>query len=111
MTVAIPLFGERVSPHFSTARVLLVILVQEQTVSSTMRLHFSTDSLSERKLKILSLGVEVLVCGGIDRGTEEWLEKRGIRVISNIAGEAGEVLSDLFGLEQGLAGWNPGSTR
>lgn len=100
MTVAIPLFGERVSPHFSTARVLLVILAQERTVSSTMRFYFSTDSLSERKLKILSLGVDILVCGGIDRGTEEWLEKRGIRVISNTTGDAGKVLSELFGLTQ-----------
>jgi predicted Fe-Mo cluster-binding NifX family protein len=97
MTIAIPLFGERVSPHFSTAPELLVVLAQEQTVFSMMRFHLATASLSEKKKKILFLGVDILVCGGIDRATQEWLQKRGIHVIANVLGEAEDVLPNLLG--------------
>ncbi len=98
MTIAIPLFGERVSPHFSTAPELLVVLAGEQSIRTMMRFHFSQASLSEKKRKILSLGVEILVCGGIDRATRGWFEKRGIRVIPNAVGEAEEVLANRLGL-------------
>lgn len=107
MTIAIPLFGERVSPHFSTAPELLVVLAQEQTICSRMRFHFATASLSEKKKRILSLGVETLVCGGIDRATCGWFEKRGIRVIPNAVGEADEILAERLGLLERPAGRKP----
>lgn len=100
MKVAIPLFGTRVSPHFASAPELLVVLAQEHIICSTMRFPFSMASLSEKKQKILSLGVDTLVCGGIDRETRRWLERRAICVMVNAAGEAEEILSHLLGLRR-----------
>ena len=99
MTIAIPLFGERVSPHFSTAPELLVVLTREQTICSTMRFHFATASLAEKKKRLLSLGVETLICGGIDRGTQGWLQKRGIHVIANVLGEAEDALTKCMSIK------------
>jgi predicted Fe-Mo cluster-binding NifX family protein len=108
MTIAMPLFGKRVSPHFSTAPELLVVLAEDQSVFSLMRFNFATTSLSEKKQKILSLGVDTLVCGGIDRATQGWLQKRGIHVIANVLGEAEAVLSNLLGeLQAKRAGGKP----
>jgi len=96
MTIAMPLFGKRVSPHFSTAPELLVVLAEAKRVSSMMRLNVAKTSLSEKKQKILSLGVDTLVCGGIDRATQSWLQKRGVQVIANVSGEAEDVLTNLL---------------
>lgn len=108
MIIAIPLFDERVSPHFSTAPDLLVVQARGQSICSSMRFHFAAASPSERKKKVLSLGVKTVVCGGIDRAAQGWLEKRGIRVIANVFGDAADVLSKVLGeLEEGTAGGRP----
>jgi len=96
MTIAIALFGKRVSPHFSTAPGLLVLLAEDGRMSSSMRFDFGTLSLEAKRQKILAFGVDTLVCGGIDRATHGWLQKRGIQVVANVQGEAEEVLSRLL---------------
>lgn len=96
MTIAIPLFGERVSPHFSTAPELLVVLAQKQTISVMMRMPIAKESFSEKKKQIVCLGVDTLVCGGIDSATKAWLQKRGIHVLSNVQGEIEDILPDLL---------------
>jgi len=69
MTIAIPLFGRRVSHHFSTAPELLVVLAEDRRISSCMRFDFGTLSLEAQRQKILTLGVDTLVCGSIDKAT------------------------------------------
>ncbi|MCK8603716.1 NifB/NifX family molybdenum-iron cluster-binding protein [Desulfoferrobacter suflitae] len=95
MTIAIPLYGERVSPHFSTAPELMVVVVQQQRPGSTMIMPLAAVSLVDRRNKLLSLGVTTLVCNGIDQATQCWLERRGLRVIANVTGEVEEVLGKL----------------
>ncbi|MBW2056359.1 MAG: hypothetical protein JRJ26_02575 [Deltaproteobacteria bacterium] len=96
MKIGIPLFGKRVSPNFCAAPELLVVLAQGRSTSSTLRLGFSDLTLSGRRRRILSLGVDILICGGIDRATRQWFESRGINVIENTRGEAMDVLSRLL---------------
>lgn len=108
MTIAMPLFGKRVSPHFSTAPELFVALAEDRRISSCMRFDFGTISLAAKRQKILTLGVDTLVCGGIDRTTHGWLQKRGIKVVANVQGEAEEVLASLLGeLQTKGVGGNP----
>jgi predicted Fe-Mo cluster-binding NifX family protein len=97
MKIAIPLFGKRVAPHFGTAPELLVVLVEGQKVCSRWRAPFSSFSLSEKKKTLFSLGIDALVCGGIDRATRGWLERRGVRVCADTIGDAMEALSCLLG--------------
>lgn len=91
MTVIIPLFGERISPHFSTAPEALVVESEGGCVSMR-KLDLSSLSLSERKAKIVSLGADMICCGGIDRATRNWFERKGIRVNYNLIGNAMEVV-------------------
>ena len=95
MKIAIPLFKERISPHFLTAPELLVVLANGWKISARIRLPFSTLSLAERKQKLHSLEVDILICGGIDWATKAGLERYGIRIIDNTMGEVGEILSHL----------------
>ncbi len=98
MIVAVPLFGKRISPHFSTAPELLVVQSLDQVIRSKMRFSLSKSSLSERRNKLLSLHVQILICGGIDKATREWLERRDICVIADAIGEAEDVLLKILEL-------------
>ena len=96
MKIAIPLFGERVSPHFRTAPEILIVLSQERNDTSTFKFDISNFSLTEKKTKILSFNVDTIICGGIDNDTRQWFELRGVEVIENVMGKAMEVSLDYF---------------
>ena len=93
MKMVIPMFKDRVSPHFSTAPEALLIQTGGAGISSTWKIDLAFLSLPERKARILALGVDVIFCGGIDRVTRCWFEKRGIRVEDNRMGNAMEMFN------------------
>jgi predicted Fe-Mo cluster-binding NifX family protein len=93
MKVAIPLFKDRVSPHFSTAPEALLVQTEDGRVCATWKIDLARLSSAERRVKFLSLGIEALICGGIDRATRCWFEKQGIRVADNRMGNAMEMLN------------------
>ena len=92
MKVAIPLFENRVSPHFFTAPELLLVQIDGRTVYSTLKIHFENLSPSKKKAKIFALGPDTLLCGGIDGETRRWFERKGVRVMDNQMGDAMEIL-------------------
>ena len=100
MTIAIPVFRGRVSPNFSTAPELLVVQSDGHTIWSRVRVSLSRASLAERKKRLLALGVDTLICGGMDRVTQEWFERRKVRLLINIVGDVSEVLSKIMGLQE-----------
>jgi len=91
MKVAIPLFDNRVSPHFFTAPELLLVQIDGRTVCSTLKIPLENLSPSRRKAKILALGPDTLLCGGIDSETRRWFERQGVRVTDNQMGDAMEI--------------------
>lgn len=98
--IAIPVFRKRVSPNFSTAPEVLVVQSDGHTIWSRARVSLSRASLAERKKRLLALGVDTLICGGMDRVTQEWFERRKVRLITNIVGDVQEVLSEIMGLRE-----------
>ncbi len=92
MKVAIPLFENRVSPHFFTARDLLLVQVHAGSVCSSWRVSLGNMTAAARKTRLLALGPETMLCGGIDETTKNWLEKQGIHVLDNQMGDAMEIL-------------------
>ena len=92
MKVAIPLFENRVSPHFFTAPELLLAQIDRGTVCSTLKIQLEDLSPSLRKAKILALGLTTLLCGGIDGETRRWFERQGVLVKDNQMGDAMEIL-------------------
>jgi predicted Fe-Mo cluster-binding NifX family protein len=90
--IAVPLFGERVSPHFCTAPEMLVVLAEGTKVLSELRFDFTKISLSARRSRLLTLGVDTIICGGIAQANREWFERRGVKVIDNMRGNSREAL-------------------
>ena len=92
MKVAIPLFKDRVSPHFSTAPEALLVQTEGGRVRATWKIDLARLSPMERRVKFLGLGIEALFCGGIDETSRSCFERQGIRVEDNRMGNAMEIL-------------------
>ena len=65
MKVAIATFGERVSPRFDCAASFLVIIVDQGEISERQQVDASDWATHERINRLVALGVNVVVCGGI----------------------------------------------
>ena len=91
MTIAIALFGTRVSPRFDCTQEFMLITTSECTVTDQ-----HTESIPERMplkkvRRLADLKVDTLVCGGVDESSREYLRTYGIQVLSNISGKVDEV--------------------
>ena len=104
MKVAMALFGTRVSPRFDCAPGFEVIEISDGDISARTHLDTRGMAIPDRLKKLAELGVETLICGGIDARSAEQLEFSGIKIYSWVTGEAEDALSCLLEgqLESGL---------
>ena len=92
MKVAISLFKDRVSPHFSTAPEALLVQIEGGRICATWKIDLARLSPTVRRAKLLGLGIETLFCGGIDETSRSWFERQGVGVEDNRMGNAMEML-------------------
>jgi len=93
MKIAIPIFGTRVSPRFDVCPELWIVEFLGGKLENEGRFSMEGLNLQQRLDHLTSNGVDKLICGGIDNLCIDHLGERGIEVIHNVAGEAGEVLA------------------
>jgi predicted Fe-Mo cluster-binding NifX family protein len=123
MKIAIPLFGNRVSPRFDFSPEMWIVEVEKGEVVGQEKFSTANLNLPQRLGQITSNGVVKLICGGIDGFCRDQLAGRGIDVIQDVIGDA-EIVIDLFirgRLRPGLCcerrggrqfcGWGKGSGR
>lgn len=88
MKIAIPIFGTRVSPRFDYAREFLLSKTANGMVIEREELPAEGLTALTRVRMLLELGVDTLICGGIDRISSQQLSFSGIRIYSWVTGEA-----------------------
>jgi predicted Fe-Mo cluster-binding NifX family protein len=93
MKVAIPLFKDRISPRFDVCPEIWIIELNDGKVINQEKSPIESFNLQQRIDQLTSKGVDKIICGGIDSFCMDHLGNRGIDVIHNVAGEAGEVLN------------------
>ena len=93
MKVAIPLFKDRISPRFDVCPEIWIIELNNGEVINQEKWPMKSFNLQQRLDQLTSKGVDKIICGGIDSFCMDHLGNRGIDVIHNVAGEAGEVLN------------------
>lgn len=93
MKVAIPLFGLMVSPRFDCAPNLLLLTLENGKVSAREEISLIPLNPWQRVEWLKEVGVNALICGGIDGNSAQALKESRIQVISWVAGDANEALS------------------
>ena len=92
-TIAISVFGARVSARLDSAEKILLFTVENGTIKNRERVNLiQTDPL--RKINMIkNLLPDVLICGGLTEAYSNMLKKNKIKIIPWIRGDAEEVLS------------------
>ena len=95
MRVAIPLYGNRVSPRFGFARALFVADIAQGRCTKQRLVNVDVAGDDEWLDRLTGLGIDVFVCGAAEAEFLEHGERLGIQVIPDVAGEVDQVLAEL----------------
>lgn len=95
--IAVPLFGDRVSPHFGSSSRFLVVMTEKKNVLDQMVIDLNETSPLQQARQLVSLGVGGVICGGIQIRYKEWLIRKGVDVVDNQMGNAYNVLKEFLG--------------
>lgn len=92
MRIAIPIFGPRVSPRFDCAADVTIVDVRDGVVRGRSRDCIKELRSWQRVERLVELGVEVVLVGGMRRCDYWALVAAGLEVYSGFTGEAEEAL-------------------
>lgn len=92
MLIAIPNFGERVSPRFDCAESFQLINIEDKRIIKTETIRIIVHSNLERLNFILRLNPDLIICDGISELSHEKISEEKIKIISWINGTIDEVL-------------------
>jgi predicted Fe-Mo cluster-binding NifX family protein len=95
MKIAIPIFGNRISPRFDFSPELWLITVENGELVNQEKIPTANLNLPQRLEQITSNGVDKVICGGIDGLSRNQLGSRGIDVVQDVIGDA-DIVFDLF---------------
>ena len=94
--VAVPLFKDRISPHFGASPKMLLVMIDHGIIQSEATWDVGGDSPMEIARRLVSLGIQYVICGRIYRPYKDWLIRNGITVVENQRGVAREVIKKLL---------------
>ena len=92
MTIAVPLFGLRVSPRFDCAPAMMLVAVEGGQITSREEVSMGQINSLARINWICQHGVDVVICGGITRFSVRILMDRGVQVFPWVMGDVEEVM-------------------
>jgi len=95
--LAIPLFGTRISPHFTYADMALLVDVDNGSVEQSHEIALGPSDELQRIQYLKSLEIDTLICGGISRVAERMFAGQDVTVISWVTGEARDALEQFLG--------------
>jgi predicted Fe-Mo cluster-binding NifX family protein len=88
MKIAIPLFGNKVSPRFDLSPELWIITENKGELVHQEKISMAGLNIPQRIERLSLNGITKLICGGIHDFSLDQLKNRGIDVFHNVIGEA-----------------------
>ena len=101
--IAVPLFKDRVSPYFGASSTFLLVETDGTTIHKETTWDLPGEGPMDIARRLTDLGVEKLICGGIQNQNKAWLMGKGIMVVDNQKGVAREIVRTHLGLHSGHA--------
>jgi predicted Fe-Mo cluster-binding NifX family protein len=95
MKVAVALFGNRSSPRAECCTAVMLAEVGEGRAEPLGIVTAPGVVLADRVAALREARVQLLVCGGITQEAARAVQAAGIRVISDVPGDAHEILRQL----------------
>lgn len=92
MKLAISYWNGRVSPLFDTADTVMVFEIKNNREKHRFKIHLNREDPLIKTGDLSRSRIDVVICGAISRELKTLLTAAGIRVISNICGQAENVL-------------------
>ena len=92
MKMALTVWGNRISPVFDAAHMLLVAEIENTQIISRRYEPFYPEFPSRLADMLTEMDVAVLICGAISEMPANILEANGIKLIPFITGDAREVI-------------------
>ncbi|MDZ7696197.1 MAG: NifB/NifX family molybdenum-iron cluster-binding protein [Deltaproteobacteria bacterium] len=94
--IAVPLFKDRVAPHFGVSSTFLLMETHGTTICREATWNIQGKGPMGIARRLTDLGVETLICGGIPSRYKDWFIGKGITVLDNQKGSAREIVETLF---------------
>ncbi|MBW1781839.1 MAG: NifB/NifX family molybdenum-iron cluster-binding protein [Deltaproteobacteria bacterium] len=92
MKVALTVWENRISPLFDATRMLLIADIGRRGITGSRLVPIDCDSPFSRAARLDTLGVDVLICGGISEFFARLIEARHIEIIPFASGTVDEIL-------------------
>jgi len=93
MRVGIPVFNDRISPVFDTARRLLLVDIEQGQEIGRSEAALVRTSMPLRASRVKELQVDVLLCGAISRPLAQMISALGVTLVPFLAGEVDRALA------------------
>ena len=87
MKLAIPVFRTKISPRFDQTQGFVLLETERAGIVARESLSTRGWTVIEKMQHLLDRGVDVLICGGIDRASLQYMSFNGIHVYSWVTGE------------------------
>lgn len=93
MKIAIPVFQTKISPRFDQTQEFVLLEMENGTITTRETLTTKDWSVLDRMKHLVSLEVNTLICGGIDRASLQYLGFKGVKIYSWVTGEVEDAVS------------------
>lgn len=91
-TIAIPIFGTRVSSRLDCSESVLIAITEARSVLRRHEMRWNDIDVPERVHRLGVEDVDILICGGLTSTCAHLLQKSKIQVIPWVRGNVEEVL-------------------
>ena len=96
MKIAIPLYRNRIAPHFGSSSKTLLVEINGGILKQEAEWDVGGEGAMEMARHMIHLGVEKIICGGIKKLEKQWLMDRGVLVEDNRKGNARDIIERLL---------------
>jgi predicted Fe-Mo cluster-binding NifX family protein len=93
LKAAFATWNNRIAPVFDTVEQLYILEIKSGRIDSEHLEWFKTDTLIQKVLRLVELGIDTVVCGAISKPVYGMLVAQGIKVVDFVAGDLYQVIN------------------
>lgn len=93
MKIAIPVFHTKISPRFDQTQGFVFLQMEHSSIIAREKLTTKGWSVIAKMKQLVDLGVDTLICGGIDRASLQYLSFNGVKIYSWVTGEVEDAVA------------------